>query len=266
MRSVTFLPRPALRPYVQLLWGFEADGPPTVAPERIVPDGIVEWVVHFRGATTARFAEEPFSPLPGSALVCQGTRYLDVRPGASVGFVSVRFYPWGAMHFFDLPVDELSNRIVPAESVWPREGAALAERVAEAPRLRERAELIESYLLERLGRFRKRDVQEAVSAVWRTGGSSRVPALCQELGVSERTALRIFRRSVGMPPKRYARLVRFLTACSMIRRTEWLSLGEIGYRCGYYDQAHFDADFKSFSGMSPSEFVVSMRVSFLEIG
>lgn len=266
MRSTTHSPHPSLRHYVQLIWCFEADeGDACGPPERITPDGIVEWVVHYRGATTARFGQESFSRLPPSSLVCQGTRYLDVSPQGPVGFISVRFFPWGALHFFDVPVDELSDQIVAADQVWPRASEALCDCIAEAADRRQRVAIVERYLLDRLRRFQKPDVREALEAVWRAGGTVSVPVLCHELGLSTRTAHRVFRRSVGMPPKRYARLVRFLTACSMIRRTRSRTLGEIAHRCGYYDQAHFGADFQSFAGMSPGDFVSAASVSFLEI-
>ena len=36
-------------------------------------------------------------------------------------------------------------------------------------------------------------------------------------------------------------------------------LTQLAYQCGYFDQAHFNKEFKAFAGMTPSEYVHQMR-------
>lgn len=206
-----------------------------------------------------------FAPQPGSSLVCQTRRWVDIRPSTGVGFLSVRFRPWGALHFLDRPVSELSDSIVPAEAVWGAASAELEERLALAGDVRARIGLVERFLLDLLRRHRKDDVERALRAVWSERGNIRVPELCHNLGVSQRTAQRVFGAAVGMPPKSYARLVRFLSACSVLRRGRWRSVAEVAYQCGYYDQAHLDGDFRELSGMTPTEVAGAGAFSFLEI-
>jgi AraC-like DNA-binding protein len=68
-----------------------------------------------------------------------------------------------------------------------------------------------------------------------------------------------------MPPKSYARLTRFLHACSVLQLPGRTSLTQVGCECGYYDQAHFIGDFKAYAGMSPGEFAGTRGFSFLPI-
>ena len=35
--------------------------------------------------------------------------------------------------------------------------------------------------------------------------------------------------------------------------------------CGYFDQSHFNADFRAFSGMTPGAFAGTTNVSYLDI-
>jgi AraC-like DNA-binding protein len=266
MKYIELPPLPALRAYVHLIWCLEFDtatefGP----PERIAPDGIVEFVFHYRGKMAVRFAGEGFAPLPRSSIVCQTRRYVEMFAPGTVGFVSVRFRPWGALHFLGAPVSELADQVVAAEDVWGGIVGELEEQLSGAAALNERVALVEQFLLGRLCQHRKNQVETAVRAVWRHKGDIRVVGLCRELGISERTAQRVFRTAVGMSPKSYARLARFLHACSVLRRPGLSSLTEAGYECGYYDQAHFIGDFKAYSGMTPGEFVAARAFSFLTI-
>jgi AraC-like DNA-binding protein len=65
------------------------------------------------------------------------------------------------------------------------------------------------------------------------------------------------REEVGLSPKRLARLVRFSRAIDQIREEPAVDWAAIADTCGYYDQAHFNRDFKLFAGATPSDFLAS---------
>lgn len=267
MISTEVLPCPRLRPYVQLIWCFESDGVVELCPpERIAPDGVVELVFHYRDPMTVRFAGSEFAAQPRSSAVTLTRRFIEIWPRGSTGFLSVRFWPWGAHHFLTLPLCELTDRLVPAEDLWGTASRELEERLAAATSMGSRVDLVEEFLIGQLRTHHsKAPVEALVRAVWRRGGDIRVAELCAELGLTERTLERIFATAVGMPPRSYIRLTRFLHACSELRGGDWTSLTRLAYDCGYYDQPHFVADVKAFSGMTPRELVAAPGFSFLEV-
>jgi AraC-like DNA-binding protein len=265
MKHLELLPCPSLRPYVQLIWCFELDGTESFGPaERIAPDGIVEMVFHYRDPMAIRFGGERFVVQPRSSIVSQTRRYVEIRPAGPAGFVSVRLRPWGAHHFLAPPVSQIADRQVAAEELWGGEAWELEERLAESADTRTRVSLVEGFLLRQLRRHQKTDVEPLVRAVWARRGQVRVKQLGDELGLTERSLQRLFASALGIPPKGFARLVRFQNACSTLRRGRWTSLTQVSHDCGYYDQAHFISDFKSFSGMTPGAFVKGARLSYLE--
>jgi transcriptional regulator GlxA family with amidase domain len=74
--------------------------------------------------------------------------------------------------------------------------------------------------------------------------------LVAELPTSERQLERRFERVVGLTPKRYAALLRFERAVAALRTG--VALGTVAIEAGYYDQAHFNRDFRRFAGTTPT--------------
>ncbi len=266
MKYLELAPSPALRPYARLLWCLELETPVEFGPpERIAPDGIVELVFHYRVPMAIRFAQEPFALQARSSVVTQTRRFLEIQPGGPTGLISVRFNPWGAYHFFEPPVSELADQVISAEDLWGGVVRELEDRLAEAGSLRERVTLVERFLLGQLEQHQKPNVESLVRGVWKRKGHVKVAALCQEFGLGERTLQRTFRNAIGMPPKGFARLTRFLHACAVLRQPRQTSLTQVAYDCSYYDQAHFIDDFKDLSGVTPGQFLSSGNISFLAI-
>lgn len=267
MRSLELPPSPDLRPYVQTYWSLELEtadefGP----PQRIAPDGVVELVFHYGEPMATRFAGEGFDRQPRSSAVTLTRRFVEIAPRGATRLLTVRFRPWGACHFLAMPVSELADQLVPAGELWGGAARELEERLAAAPDVYRRVELVEEHLRARLDRHGKRDVEPLVRAVWKRAGELRVADLCRELGVGERTLERTFADVLGMTPRGFLRLTRFQAACAALRRGGWESLTQVGYDCGYYDQSHFIADFQAFAGMTPGELVAEPSFAFLEPG
>lgn len=266
MRLREFSPSPWLQPYVRLIWSLELDEPGSFGPpERIAPDGIVELVFHYRRPMIVRFSGESYGRQPRSSMVFQTRRFIEIEPEGATGFISVRFQPWGAHPFLPLPLSELADCVVAAEQVWGGPVRELEERLAAAPSVRARVALVEQFL-QRQFCFRGRpEVEALVRTIWRRRGNLGVAELCWELGFTERTLERVFAATLGMPPRSFIRLARFLHACSLMRRRECQNLTAVSYECGYFDQAHFIGDFKAYAGITPREFLTARAFSFLEL-
>lgn len=267
MQLQEFLPSPPLRRYVQLIWCLEltADehfGP----PERIAPDGIVELVLHYRAPVAIRYAGESFAAQPQSSLVSQTRRFVEFAPRGATGLISVRFHPWGAYHFLALPVSTFADRCIPAAELWGSKVAALEEQLALATGTRERVQRVEGFLLEQQAQYQKPDVEMLLRRLWHSAGNTRVADFCRASGVTERTLERRCAAALGMAPRSYQRLARFLKACALLREGGWRSLTEVAHHCGYFDQAHFASDFRELAGLTPRQFLAAPAFSFLEPG
>jgi AraC-like DNA-binding protein len=75
-------------------------------------------------------------------------------------------------------------------------------------------------------------------------------------GFSNRRFIQLFSAEVGLTPKVFCRILRFRGALQRLYQGEQIELADLALACGYYDQAHFSNDFKTFSGFSPTTYVI----------
>ena len=91
-----------------------------------------------------------------------------------------------------------------------------------------------------------------------SSGLVTIRALVEETGWSQKHLISQFREHIGLAPKMFARVMRFGSAVDRLRRKEHASLTELALDCGYYDQAHFDRDFRAFAGVTPTELLSTL--------
>ncbi|MDO8188813.1 helix-turn-helix domain-containing protein [Conexibacter sp. JD483] len=172
--------------------------------------------------------------------------------------VEIYFTPLGARRVLGLPLRELTNQVVPFEDVLGEPAAReLVERLALAPGWAERFALLDTAIGARLRAAR--EPAPSLAWAWRrleqSGGRLTVGALAQELGCSRRHLVGQVHEQLGLPPKTFARILRFNRAVELLGRDDGGRLGEIALDCGYYDQAHLNRDFRAFAGDPPSAFL-----------
>jgi AraC-like DNA-binding protein len=154
--------------------------------------------------------------------------------------------PLGARGLFGVPMDELFNRTVALEDVLP--GAReLVERLAEAPDPM-------AVLDERLAAGAAQvpgEVRHAYARLVASHGRVRVEDLARETGWSRRHLAERFRHEIGMPPKAFARVLRFERAVELLRAGH--PLADAAFSAGYADQPHMNRDFRALYGAPPGE-------------
>ena len=79
----------------------------------------------------------------------------------------------------------------------------------------------------------------------------RIADVTEQIGLSSRRFIEVFRKEVGLSPKLFCRVRRFQKVLGMISAGRGLDWAEIALTCGYFDQPHFIHDFQSFSGINP---------------
>ena len=165
------------------------------------------------------------------------------------------------------PMHELSRQIVPLDQIFGRGARTLAEELAATPDWDRRFDLLERLLLRRLGTASYPDpfVIEAVSRLQASDGRLRIGRLAADLRVSRRHLATRFRAQIGLPPKTFARLLRF-DAVRRLIATEPENWAEVAARCGYADQSHLNREFRELGGTTPSGFIARQLPQYGAVG
>jgi AraC-like DNA-binding protein len=85
------------------------------------------------------------------------------------------------------------------------------------------------------------------------GRHLKLPEIAQTLGMSPHHFAHAFKQTMGVAPHQYLIARRVARAKSLLRETD-LPMGEIAYRVGYSNQAHFSTLFHRFAAMTPTTF------------
>nr|WP_308463773.1 helix-turn-helix domain-containing protein [Chitinophaga nivalis] len=95
-------------------------------------------------------------------------------------------------------------------------------------------------------------VTHAVQQITIHKGNLPIKELARQLFVSQDAFEKRFRRVVGSSPKQFATVTRLRNTID--NYTPGQSFTELAYAAGYFDQAHFIRDFKTFTGKTPGQF------------
>lgn len=255
MRYEEHRPPAALSPYVECLW-LAKDEPPRgpCEPERVLPDGCVEWIFHLAAPFSRIATNGTVRTQPATFVVGPMTAPLFLEPTGRVDTLGVRFRPGGAHPFLPVALDELTDGAVPTPELWGTEGRRIEDAVLHAKADALRLRILERFLAARLpDASRERRLCEAVKLVLGRRGRTSVERLARRVGWSPRQLEREFRRRVGLSPKRLSRIARFQNALRLAGRHPGRSWADLAAEAGYADQAHLTREFRELSGTTPRE-------------
>lgn len=248
-------PSPDLAGCVDNFWFMRGRGPAALPDgHRILPDGSMEFVFQIGDPFFERLSDGRWRKQPHLLLVGQMERRVDIKPSGVIHTVGIHFHPAGASAFVAGDLGRFVNRIVPLSSALGEDPAPVAVRLRTARTPERRAAILENFL-----RGRRRPHDEAMADASRRllGGTSAVDieAMARAFGLSDRQFRRRFEAAVGLGPRRFARIVRFQRVFEQRLEHDARAWSEVALDCGYYDQAHFNRDFRAFAGVRPRDLI-----------
>ncbi len=180
------------------------------------PDGCIEIIWRSRGQSIWKTAQ-PDHFIGG--LIEQPAR---LRMSGDAVFTGIRLWPWAWNLLGGRPVKSFIDGWIPAEK-----GGTVDEVLDSLTHLVDHA-------------------HSGLSGTSITQSRS-VRDLCQRTGRSHRWLQRWFERNVGVPPRRYFKMLRFQEALKNIQQDD-AHLAQHAADAGFSDQAHMARDFRSMAG------------------
>ena len=240
-RMERYLPSPALAPFLDHYWVVEWDlcgRPPHT--QRTLPYPCVN-VVFDRGRTAV------FGVVTGAF------DYVLQERGRVLG---LRFRAGGFRAFLGKPLVGITDRAVPLSTVFGGDDAACEARVLGALDDAAMVAAADALLLPHLPAADP--MVERIGAVLRlaaeTGSVTQAGELAERSGMRLRAMQNMFREYVGVSPKWVIRRYRLHDAAAALAGGDRVDLAALAQSLGYFDQAHFSADFQRLVGQSPAQY------------
>jgi AraC-like DNA-binding protein len=261
----THVPTHPLNKLIELIIYFK-EYTPKHSLEKVVPDGSSYLLIELDGMPRHTFdttTHEKKSEFTRAWISGMHTEYITISALPDSEMLAIKFKTYGAFPFFQRPVSEFNNRVIGAEETLGKSVFEFRESLLEAPTYEVKMTLCEKWLLNRF----KQDhapadfILSACDAMQQdpTLEFNSIANLIDEAGVSKKHFLNQFKKYVGLTPKQLQRVFRFNEILPCIIKEDNVSWTQIALNCGYYDQAHFIKEFKSFCGINPSKFITDYK-------
>jgi len=185
------------------------------------------------------------------------TKPISVPSGKNCEMLIIQFKKGKAFPFITEPMQNLTNCIVDAELVISSKILKIRERLLEAVSPIEKFQILEKHLLKvYLNRLKEKPfVDFAVSRIVTSPNQCSIKTISDKAGYSQKHIIKLFKEHVGVTPKEFLKVIRFQKAIQQIENQISVDWSQIAFDCGFYDQSHFIAQFKKFSGFTPSEYI-----------
>jgi AraC-like DNA-binding protein len=247
LRHFVHQPTGSLRRYVREILWIRSSTPRT---QTLLPETAMTLVLRQSGGAALNHA-----PLPDSIISGLQQRVRLVAHGANSSLIVVRFTEVGASAVLRDRADLLYARTIPLEEALPRQAIQdVQNKLADAAEMSLQIPIVESFLKARIGvgTHLSTQVESAARLIRNSGGRMPIAAVARHVAMSQSALERQLRAVSGATPKMLARLARLQTVCRL-----WdsgLSLTEITFEAGYFDQPHLVRDFRLFTGVAPQAF------------
>ena len=258
MNYQTFQPHSDLGSLINCYWTLEVPAENNSERQRIIPDGCIE-MAFILGDDIKRYtSKDEFILQPRAMVLGQTIEPFYIEPTGFVNTFAIRFYPYGFANFVTMPIKDLANKETPIELLFGAYTAKeLEQKIIHATDTKQRIEIIENFLLEKLNDKITIDniVKQTVEALLSSNGTESITTILKEDLSKRRQLERNFKKQIGISPKQLGKVIRLQTALKMLLNKKKDNLTNIAYESEYFDQAHFIKDFKEFTGINPKEFL-----------
>ena len=255
MNSKIYIPSKELSPFIQSFRIIETN---QNLVNRVLPNSNFAIVFTVRGQI-AYLEDESTVQLPSALISGLRKTVRNISYQKNSKSIIVLFTEMGISSFLKGSLYELFQQSVSLDHFIDKSKIYnVEEKLSSTKSDLEKIKIIEDFLLSIL--YRKHTdllVQKSISEIHAAKGNIKIKELSQKLFISIDAFEKRFRKTVGSTPKQFSSLVR-LKSIAQTEKPE--SIIDLALENGFYDQAHFNKEFKIFTGLTPTEFYTTENI------
>lgn len=258
MAEYEYIPKGLLSSYVKFIW-ISSDYIPASSRERLLPNGSSQLIInmghpkfrHFKAADSQTQIEYDPAIITGIH-----TRNIFLDSYSRISTIGAVFRAGALPALFDIPAHAFADDIVSLQALVGSQAAVLRQRLIETTSPKAQCKLLEAFLSRRLdSSFQPNPaIIYSVEQLNNKNGTPRIAEIRDKIGYSRRHFSGLFKQLVGITPKQYAKICRFQYTLTLMHDRAVRDWAGIALAGGYYDQPHFNRDFKRLSGISPTKY------------
>jgi AraC-like DNA-binding protein len=209
--------------------------------------------IYLRDPISARFEENTaYVQQPLAVVVGPQVSPVSLRLHREHLAIRVGFHPAGLYRLLGIPLHELVNKSYDATHFFGPAISSLVTQLQHCTEFDEMVALLETFLIKQLC-FQKEllPFDLAMQELLKSNGMLSIDQTASLACLSNRQFERVCKERIGLPPKYFARLIRFSKAYRMREEMPATTWTNIAHTVGYYDQMHLIRDFKEFARQTP---------------
>lgn len=175
----------------------------------------------------------------------------------------VEFRPGGAYSFFHFPLREVCDLQINLKDIFPSLYQKMLEAYESSEDIPSFIDKLNTLFLSILTDNPQQHLLYMLEKIQKSEGKLSMRDLENTSGYSKRHLQRIFQEQLGTSMRMMTRIQRINHALELIQKQN-RTLTEIAMLCGYYDQSHFNHDFKQVVQLSPTQYLSKMSFYYKE--
>lgn len=171
--------------------------------------------------------------------------------------VVVQFNTVGAFELLNTPIHYFTNNFVTLDNVFGNTADEVWEQLNEAKSFFEKIQVTESFLCKHLlqSTFKYENLLGAVENLLKRKEIVSITDICSQFQISRKHLNFLFKEFTGASPKMLSSLHRFQNVLKTLSSTPSEFLTGVAFEFEYFDQSHFNNDFKKFTNLTPSSYI-----------
>lgn len=181
-------------------------------------------------------------------------RSLQITQRGKIKALGISFTPWGFYFIAKQSMSQYVNRIVNLSYVNHSLWEEMSDYMMEYEGPSELIKAIENSLINCINIKYREEIDFRIIEEFIESDYINIEMFCRDNGITTRKLERIFRKYVGISPKRFMNVVRFEESVRDVMYDNESNLTDISYKHGYCDQPHFTKVFKGYTDYAPRDF------------
>lgn len=227
--------------------------------DRFLPDGNVNVVIDLTDYPKHIYDNNTLKEIQACKNVWfSGIRnhFITIPSGKESEMFVINFHKGKAYPFVQIPLHELTDSVVDGDLVLTHEIMNLREMILSCQSITQKFLVAEEHLLKQFGTKLVGNpfIDFAVDKILHSPAMVSIEHISNKVGYSQKHFISLFKENVGLSPKAFLKVIRFQKAIQDIEARQQVNWSTIALDAGFYDQAHFINDFRSFSGFTPQQY------------